>query len=244
MPEQLTHYGSKISVFAQRTAIALREVNAEYTDCDVDFDNKPDWFFRASPVTTLVPVIAYGGPVAPPEQPSAESAKISESAVILEFIAELFPSAAGLLPKDPVKRAAARLFVKLLDTKLVPPQFAWMQDGAPPDEIFEVLQTLQTLLPEDGQGKYAVGDEFTIADAALAPMWARIRLIVGKGIGAKEWGREEHIAAASRALESPELARFVAYADRLLERPSVKATWYEDLNVVYWSKKAAAHAHE
>ncbi|EIW74074.1 hypothetical protein CONPUDRAFT_94078 [Coniophora puteana RWD-64-598 SS2] len=244
MPEQITHYGSKISVFAQRTAIALHEANAEYTDCDVDFENKPDWFFHASPITTLVPVIAYGGPAVPPEQPSTESTKISESAVILEFIAELFPSAAGLLPKDPVKRATARLFVKLLDTKLWPPLFAWMQDGAPPHEIFEVLKTLQMILPKNVQGQYALGDEFTIADAAFAPMWARIRLIIDKGIGEKEYGREQHIAAASRALESPELARFTAYADRLLGRPSVKATWYEDLNVVYWSKKVAAHVRE
>ena len=60
--------------------------------------------------STQVPAFTYGGPVVPPDQPSNESAKLWESNVLIEFIADLCP-AAGLLPSDPAVRAHARLLV-------------------------------------------------------------------------------------------------------------------------------------
>ena len=42
--------------------------------------------------------------------------KLNESLVINEFIADIFPEA-HLLPADPVKRATARLFAALVDSK-------------------------------------------------------------------------------------------------------------------------------
>ena len=69
-----------------------------------------------------VPAIAYGGPPVPPDQPSPESAKIAESLVLLDFVADLFPDS-HLLPKDPVQRARARFFIDTVSTKFVP---AWI----------------------------------------------------------------------------------------------------------------------
>ncbi|EIW75410.1 glutathione S-transferase C-terminal-like protein [Coniophora puteana RWD-64-598 SS2] len=237
MSNQITHYGNKISVFAQRTNIALHEVNAQYTHCEVDFENKPEWLFKANPATAQIPAITYGGPVVPFDQPSPESAKITESIVILEFLADLFPSS-DLLPADPVERAQVRFFISTLDTKFWPVMLAWMR-GAPPNDMVDGAKALQALLSQEGKGPYAVGDKFTIADAAFAPMWARFRLITERDIGVEAFGKEQHISSAIRLLGVPELAKFRAYANRLLERPSVKATWYpEDCNE-YLTRKAA-----
>ncbi|EIW81633.1 glutathione S-transferase C-terminal-like protein [Coniophora puteana RWD-64-598 SS2] len=223
MPEQLTYYGNK-------TEIALHEAQAQYTNCDVDFENKPDWFVKVNPAGK-VPAITYGGPSVPPDQPSPESAKIAESVIILEFIADLYPSS-GLLPSDPVKRAQARFFIDAVNNKFNPLAAGWMR-GGPVNGLVEAIKTLQALLPEDGL--FAIGDEFTIADAVIAPAWARLRLIVDKGIGEEFFA--QNIIAAREALESPELAKFVAYGNRVLERPSVKASWHEDLVAPYFEKR-------
>ena len=71
-------------------------------------------------VQNQVPALVYGSPKSDPENPSAESAKITESLVILEFIADLYPDS-GLLPKDPVERARVRFFIDALSTKVFPP---------------------------------------------------------------------------------------------------------------------------
>lgn len=57
-----------------------------------------------------VPTLTYGGPSVNPEDPSPLSAKITESNVILEFLADLYPDS-GLLLKDPVLPAKVRFFV-------------------------------------------------------------------------------------------------------------------------------------
>ncbi|EIW75409.1 glutathione S-transferase C-terminal-like protein [Coniophora puteana RWD-64-598 SS2] len=238
MPEQLTYYGSKYSAFSLRVAIALHEANAHHTTCEVDFENKPDWYVKFVNPAGKVPAITYGGPSVPPDQPSPESAKIAESVIILEFIADLYPSS-GLLPSDPVKRAQARFFIETLHSKFIPPFFGWLIGAEPGvSGLAEGIKALQVLLPEEEKGLYAIGDEFTIADAAFAPMWALIRLIVDKSLGEELYGQQ--LAATKEALGSPELAKFTAYGDRLLERPSVKATWHEDLVIRYYERRTAS----
>ncbi|KAJ7602061.1 hypothetical protein FB45DRAFT_985344 [Roridomyces roridus] len=71
---------------------------------------KPEWFLTKVNRAGEVPVIAYGGPVTPPDDPSPESAKFGESLVLLEFIADLYPNST-IRPADVVERTKARLFI-------------------------------------------------------------------------------------------------------------------------------------
>ncbi|EIW75404.1 hypothetical protein CONPUDRAFT_147088 [Coniophora puteana RWD-64-598 SS2] len=222
MPEQLTYYGNK-------TAIALQEANAKYQYFEIDFTNKPDWFVKVNPAGK-VPAMTYGGPAVNPDQPSPESTKLSESAVLLEFIADLHPSS-GLLPSDLVQRAKARFFTTVVDTVVAPAMIAWVTQCAPASTIVDAFKKLQELLPENG--RFAVGDAFTIADAGFAPLYVRVLLSAEGGV---HKGGKEHASGVLDALSSPELAKFKAYGDRLVARPSVDTTWDKEASAAYLSK--------
>ena len=96
----------------------------------IDLQNKPAWYAPKVNSASKVPAIAYGGPKVPPDQPSPESIKITESLVLLEFVADLYPNA-HLLPADPVQRARVRFFVEAVSTKLVPAWMTLLKSGAP-----------------------------------------------------------------------------------------------------------------
>lgn len=102
-----------------------------------------------------------------------ERGPIWESAVLLEYLEERFPHAPPLLPADVFDRATARLLVRHVDLYLMPPMVLLAQprndEGVARRAVEELLSgvaMLDGLL--DGAG-YAVGDQLTIADCALAP---------------------------------------------------------------------------
>lgn len=116
----------------------------------------------------------------PGDQPSAESFKLAESLVILEFIADLFP-ASGLLPSDPIERAKVRFFVDAAATKLDSPFFNFFVFGKGTDEVIALFKEVQSLLAPGSP--FAVGNKFTIADAALAPILVRLELVSEANFG-------------------------------------------------------------
>ena len=174
-----------------------------------------------------IPAITFGGPKVPPDQPSPESIKLTESLVLLEFLADLYP-AARLLPTDPVLRARARLFITLFETRVFPDAFKdFFFLGTSLDRSLDALAALQALLPPvaDGEGKpaFAVG-EWSIADMAVGPFLARIVLFLehDMGKGTLEDGRK-----ALEELRGPRFARLARYLEDVKAQPSFRATWDE-----------------
>lgn len=106
--------------------------------------------------------------------------KIPESLVLLEFVADLFPSS-GLLPSSPVERAKARLFIDAVNAKLQTALFGFLIRGESIESLITALEQLQSLLPAGA--KFAVGNQFTIADAALAPLLWRLEIAAKHNIG-------------------------------------------------------------
>ncbi|KAJ6627699.1 thioredoxin-like protein [Mycena sp. CBHHK59/15] len=224
MPEQITLYTAKICPFAHRVEIALAEAKAGYTRFEVDLANKPEWYAPKVNPASKVPAIAYGGPQATPDQPSPESTKIAESLVLVEFIADLYPQST-LMPKDPVQRAKARFFIDAVSTRFLPAYMGPLARGQPFEPFFDALAALQGLLPTDAT--YAVGDEYTAADIAIAPFLARMDVWLKNDIGAYKAG--EGRKAYEHLLSAPRFARFVKYWEALKARESFKATFDEDL---------------
>lgn len=116
----------------------------------------------------------------PPDQPSDESFKLAESLIIIEFIADLFP-ASGLLPSDPIERAKVRFVVDTAATKVQPAYLNFLRHGSDTDALIAALKEVQSLLPSGAQ--VAVGNKFTIADAALVPWLWRIELSLEGNVG-------------------------------------------------------------
>ncbi|KAG7097926.1 hypothetical protein E1B28_005236 [Marasmius oreades] len=185
MDKQITLYAAKICPYTQRVEIALSEARAEYTRFEIDLQNKPAWFQPQVNPESKVPTIAYGGPPVPPSQPSPESVKITESLVLLEFVADLFPQS-RILSSDPVERAKTRFFIDFFSTRVAPPHVAALLRGESFEPLIRGLLGFQELLSKEGM--YAMGDQFSIADIAVAPFILRLETAVTNELGVYEPG--------------------------------------------------------
>jgi glutathione S-transferase len=137
---------------------------------------------------------------------------------LIELIADL--SDEELLPKDPVLKAKARFFIETV-TPLVAGAFRGaMAQGQDPEAIFKAVETIQKLLPAEG---YAVGN-WSIADAAVTPFFARAEVVFKNDIGVYEEGKGK---AAWAKLENDEkYARFRKYFNDIKARDSFKETFH------------------
>ena len=172
----------------------------------------------------------YGSPKSDPENPSPESEKIAESLVLLEFVADLYPDS-GLLPKDPVQRARARFFIDVVSNKVSPQWVAFFMRGEVPDKFIEAVAEIQGLLSPSG---FAVGDHFTIADAAIAPFLGRWELVFRNDVGKYAEGDGKRVHEV--LFQSERFARLQKYFADISSRQSFKNSfdsvraWHELTN--------------
>ncbi|KAI0353569.1 thioredoxin-like protein [Trametes cingulata] len=235
-PQRIVLYGAPTSPYVARVRIALEEAKAPYEMVFFDLDEKPQWFVEKVNSEGKVPALLYGGPPAPPEDPSPEALRLFESAVLLEFIADLFPNA-GLLPSDPVLREKARFFTYKLNETIFAALGVWLTNADAGEQLLDLLATLQGLLPPEG---YVAG-EWSIADAAFAPVVAvSVEVIAKTG-----WGAYVRIRG-DKVLEeytSPRFARLREYMRINMERPSFRTSLDLELVTAKWLKRFASGTH-
>ncbi|KAG2340245.1 thioredoxin-like protein [Suillus weaverae] len=228
MSEQLTLYLHKLSPYSQKVELALIEANAPYRGHQIDVFNKPEWFTSKVTPVGKVPTVAYGGPSVDPEDPSPLSAKIAESNVILEFLADLYPDS-GLLPKDPVLRAKVRFFVDANTKHIEAPVYDFLRGRGSLENVLKGIEFIQGLL-EEGRD-FAVGDHYTIADACISPHLARLRIITETDIGQFPVGMGSKLG---EELKGPKFTQFTKYVDRMLERSSLKQSYDNEAVVTFF----------
>ncbi|CAO3639710.1 unnamed protein product [Mucor hiemalis] len=102
---KITFYNAIVCPYAQRVAIALKEVGTEYEKVEIDLQNKPDWYAKEINPESKVPVL------------NVEGQNIAESLVLVEYIADRFPEA-NLLPKEAIKRANIRFAIEYFGSKI------------------------------------------------------------------------------------------------------------------------------
>lgn len=148
--------------FAQRTRMVLAEKGIDFDLTEIDLNDKPDWFLEISPYGK-VPVLRHAGAV------------IFESAVINEYVEEVFPEH-PLLPADPVRRATARIWIDFANTRFVPHVYKLMlaQDEAGQSFQAERLSKALLAMEHDGLGKigdgsYWMGDSVSLVDLTFLP---------------------------------------------------------------------------
>ena len=174
-----------------------------------------------------MPYLVYGGPkLSPDETPSPDTVQISESLVILEFLADMFPSA-KLLPADPALRAKARLFALAVEPKLRATFIAFFFQHAPTDTLLGTLEDMQRMLPPED---YAVG-EWSIADAAFTPFLMRINMMLKLKPPTVQVEAVEQVV---EALQSARFARLQNYLSDNVARPSMAKTWNEVRIFTLW----------
>ncbi len=144
----------------------------------------------------------------------ADGLIIPESETINEYLEDKYPTPA-LLPKSPEGRAKVRLFSRFHDLYLEPPIRALFGQMNPKtrdqklveEKLGDITKRLDQLEKMLGDGGFAAGSEFTLADCALAPtMFFATNLLPAFG--------------AKPALEGrPKLA---AWWNKVQMRPAVK----------------------
>ena len=194
-------YDFKSSPNCQRVKVVLAEKDLPYDIAPIDLraqEQKTPDYLKLNPYGK-VPVLTDDATV------------LYESLIINEYLEEKYPNP-PLLPKDPAKKAKARI---LIDYGMAhfdsPYQKLRMELTKEPKEQnqqviagakSELKKLLQRFEDEIGDQQYLVGD-FSLVDADLLPRFTRL-----EGFG---------------VLPDPSLPRLEKYLARMKARPSVKA---------------------
>ncbi|KAH9851546.1 hypothetical protein C2E23DRAFT_829669 [Lenzites betulinus] len=214
--KRITLYTAVDSPFPHRVRLALEEAKVEYSVIMIDLLAKPEWYEKkVNPKGGRVPSLIYGGQeLHPDEAPSADAARLIESNVILEFLADTFP---GLLPTDPLLRAHARLAILRVDAALLMPFISFIFLNAPAETVHVEFERFQEMLPPTG---YLAG-EWSIADASFVPILIRWVGAIESGLGTfTPEARKE----SQEAWHSPRFARLRKYYEDNMARPSMAKT--------------------
>jgi len=116
--------------------------------------------------------------------------------VLLEFIADLTGS--KLFPADAVERAKTRWFIETATSQFTPGYYA-LKRGEGPDAVLKGFEKVQSLLSDEGE--YAMGAQWTIADAAITPFLARAETAL-KTVGNSELTNASHYARIRRYISA------------------------------------------
>jgi glutathione S-transferase len=190
--------------FAQRAWIAMlaKKVDFEYIDQD-PYNKTPEWM-AVSP-TGKVPVIVHNGNT------------IYESAICIEYIDEAFPTDVLLLPKDPFKRAFARIWGDILGKGIIPHFFEALMKKTK-EEQDEALENFQNGLKTffaamDPNSAFLQGETIGYLDIMLAPFANLIQIML------KHFRRFE-------VPNNPEFARFHKWWEVAMKHPAIAPTLY------------------
>ncbi|MFT3928549.1 MAG: glutathione S-transferase family protein [Myxococcales bacterium] len=164
---QVTLFSARACPYAHRTRLVLSAKQVEFELKEIDLRNKPAWFDRAVSGYGKVPAIEHGG------------RRIWESAIINEYLDEVFPETA-LLPREPGERARARILIDYANTRFTPAFGAVLraQDDSElaraSRELREALVFLEEQLARHATpGPFFLGATPSLVDFTLYPWFER-----------------------------------------------------------------------
>jgi len=103
---ELKLLGGWSSPFALRVQIALNLKGVDYEAVEETFNPKSDLLLKSNPVHKKIPVLLHA------DKP------ICESAIIVEYIDEVWTNLPSILPQNVYDRANARFWVAYIDDKV------------------------------------------------------------------------------------------------------------------------------
>jgi glutathione S-transferase len=164
-------YSAALCPFAHRSRLALAAKGIPFKLIEVDLQNKPANFQKISPFGK-VPVLKY------------RDKRVWESTIINEYLEEVFPEP-PLLPKDPYRRAQARIWINFADTRLFAATGRLLYNQDPqscPTILGELTEHLLLIEQEglqklSGAGPYWLGSEISLVDLTYYPWFEQIAVL-------------------------------------------------------------------
>jgi glutathione S-transferase len=161
-------YFHPLSSFCHKVLIALYESGVPFEPRTVDLFNEIDEYRKIWPLGKI-PVL----------RDEAKDRTIPEASIIIEYLAQHHPGKAQLLPADRDRCRETRLRDRFYDLYVQVPMQKIVTDRLRPagksdpygvEEARALLKTALGMVEQDMAGnRWAMGDEFTMADCAAAP---------------------------------------------------------------------------
>ena len=154
----------KLCPFVQRSVITLLEKGIDFDIRYIDLAEPPEWFLLISPLGK-VPVLKVADEV------------LFESAVINDYLDEVNPP--SLHPADPLAKAQNRAWIEFTSSLIID-QYQLMiadseQDYKSAEQAIQLkLKQLESKLQT---APYFNGEEFSLVDAAIAPVFMRFEML-------------------------------------------------------------------
>lgn len=203
----LALYFHPLASFCHKVLIALYEGGIAFEGHIVDLGNEAS----SAELLSLWPV----GKI-PLLRDEARDRTIPETSIIIEYLAQRYPEAAPLLPRDSELALQVRLWDRFFDLYVSVPMQKIVTDRLRPDgrhdplgveDARATLRRAYGLLEQHLQGRvWAAGETFSMADCAAMPALFYAGIV-------------EPFSRTHRNI--------TAYFERLLERPSVSRTLEE-----------------
>ena len=165
----LTLYFHPLSSFCWKALIALYEAGVPFEPKQVDLGDPSD---RAA-FQTVWPLAKF-----PVLRDEARGHTVPESTIIIDYLAQYYPAAAGLIPADPDLARQVRLLDRLIDSYIhVPHQQVVIERMRPEgqhdpygaDQARAALRRGYDAVAPMIAGPWATGETFTLADCAALP---------------------------------------------------------------------------
>ncbi len=214
VPESMVLVSHKLCPRVQRPVIAFEEKGLLYNLEYIDLDDKPDWFLELSPLGR-VPIL------------KTDEGVLFNTSVITDYLDEITPE--PLHPEDPLERAFHRSWIEYLCNILRDEER--LERAADESEARREVQVIDGKLAHVerrlGSETYFDGEDFTLVDAAAAPLLQRLHWL-------------DELAPELGIFEN--LPRVAAWRHALLERDSVQNSLVPDARARFesWLRQANA----
>lgn len=106
MSDEVVLLDTWASMYGMRARIALAEKGVRYEYKEENLMNRSPLLLQMNPIHKKIPVLIHNGK------------PICESAIIVQYIDEVWNDKSPLMPSDPYKRSQARFWVDYIDKKV------------------------------------------------------------------------------------------------------------------------------
>lgn len=114
-----------------------------------------------------------------------------------------------------MERAKVRLFIDAVNAKLQGPFFGFLVSGESSEALITALEQVQSLIPAGAE--FAVGNHFTIADAALVPLLTYLSVTLKSFHGGFKISERDYVL---KVYQSGRFAKLRTYFEKMKARKS------------------------